>query len=149
MFAIDSGVSSPYVSNLFPRHGEDVRIRIFVSRKVSVVNARLQILRNNRIESFEMSREGDFMSAVVVADCDLLQWWFEVRTAGSRFDEILYMTKDGIQSEVPVFSQCFSLVVGMDDPSWVSKSTCYQIFPDRFCKGDLSLGVKDGDYSFD
>ena len=90
MFAIDSGVSSPYVSNLFPRHGEDVRIRIFVSRKVSVVNARLQILRNNRIESFEMSREGDFMSAVVVADCDLLQWWFEVRTAGSRFDEILY-----------------------------------------------------------
>jgi len=151
MFDFDSGVSSVYVSSLFPGISEDVRLRIFVSPAIDVVYGHLMVVHDDTVSCIGLSRNGSFMEAVARTDSKPLRWWFEIRyhSKASAEDEVVYYAKDGLQTEVPVWEQCFKLVTGMSSPSWVSSCTCYQIFPDRFCKGDPSLGVKDGDYSYD
>ncbi len=60
---------------------------------------------------------------------------------------VYYYNQRGITTYIPDQSCDFVLLAGYRQPSWVKDSVFYQIFPDRFCNGDTSNDVKDGEYT--
>ena len=42
----------------------------------------------------------------------------------------------------------FTITPSLESPKWIASSYCYQIFPDRFCNGDPSNDVRDGEYFY-
>ncbi|MBQ0070700.1 MAG: glycoside hydrolase family 13 protein [Spirochaetales bacterium] len=60
-----------------------------------------------------------------------------------------YYSKDGVSRNCPKIGDRFVLVPDLKTPQWVAGSVCYQIFPDRFCNGDPTVGAVDHEYGFD
>ena len=143
-----SGVGASFVEPLCPRKGESVVVRCRVlSSDVEWVRIAVEsdyapdiMLRH------EMVREGDVFSVELGMADRRLRYWFEacVRGVGS-----VYLSKRGEGHVCPLLRDAFELIADLDVPSWIPNSVCYQIFPDRFAKGDPSVGVKGGDYVFD
>lgn len=61
-------------------------------------------------------------------------------------DVIYYYTQNGITTYIPDHTYDFVLMADYVQPKWVKDQVFYQIFPERFCNGDPSLNVKDGEY---
>ena len=59
---------------------------------------------------------------------------------------IYYYTQKDITTYIPDHTYDFVLLTDYRQPAWVKSSVFYQIFPERFCNGDPSNDVKDGEY---
>lgn len=57
-----------------------------------------------------------------------------------------WLNASGLTRHVPTDSRDFKLLPGFPGPSWVREAVLYQVFPDRFCDGDPSNNVRDGEY---
>ncbi|MGF1749429.1 maltodextrin glucosidase [Vibrio cionasavignyae] len=54
----------------------------------------------------------------------------------------------GVQVRMPGREYHFKYNRVACPPEWVSEQVFYQIFPERFCNGDPSIGVEDGEYQY-
>ena len=61
-------------------------------------------------------------------------------------DVIYYCTQKGITTYIPDHTFNFVLLADYRQPSWVKSAVFYQIFPERFCNGDPSNDVQNGEY---
>lgn len=61
-------------------------------------------------------------------------------------DVIYYYTQKAITTYLPDITYDFVLLADYVQPQWVKDAVFYQIFPERFCNGDPSNDVKDGEY---
>lgn len=145
----DSGVSSLYVSDLFPKMGDFITLRLFVKDAKNIKKVSVNTVVNDICTLTEAHLNGSFYEAKVCFSSQRLKWWFEIQVQKETYVEVLYYTKNQIQTEVPLFHEAFELVSYEKNPKWVASSTCYQIFPDRFMNADPSVGVHDNEYSFD
>ena len=59
--------------------------------------------------------------------------------------QTLYYNRTGVHTVYPSEAHDFTIDLRHHVPEWVESSVFYQIFPDRFCRGDRSLGVRDGE----
>lgn len=144
-----SGVGSSFVEPLYPKMGESVAIRCQVlSSDVEWVRvAKVSDYAPDIMLRYPMSCEDeDVFSASFKMDDHVVRYWIE---AGVRGVGSVYLSKRGESHVCPTNNDAFELIADLDVPSWIPNATCYQIFPDRFAKGDPSVGVKGGDYSFD
>ncbi len=176
--AVYSAVSLSFVAPLFPSKGEEVTLSIAFSSAPDSVLLKYDS-NTGLVFTAEMTQSGQFngglkYSATVSANLDetLFHYFFVFFKDGVSY----YYSKAGITRYTPSILQRFSLITAqppVDQPStdqtasttpvakptavpkaptvplWVSSSTCYQIFPDRFCNGDPSVGAKEGQYEFD
>ncbi|MBM7036659.1 maltodextrin glucosidase [Vibrio ulleungensis] len=88
----------------------------------------------------------------------LAQWSAEIPLNGDR-DVTHYVFKaisatqqwwldaQGIKSRMPPRELHFKYNADHQPVDWVSDQVFYQVFPDRFCNGDPTIGVTDGEYS--
>ena len=143
--------SEPFVSPFFPRKGEMTEFSIAFSSDPDAA-----ILRsdddNGLVSSYAMRKKGTFNGAALyaasapVTTCEgLFHFYFAFISEGMSW----YYSKAGITRNVPKLSDRFAVIPSLDAPSWVASSTCYQIFPDRFFRGDESCGRREGEYEFD
>lgn len=150
MEIIKSGISSLYVRPLYPHRGEEVSLFAFADPD------RVKWVRITIIDHGNLFRKGmprlsndgtyDIYEARIKADGGELCYWFEGQLKdGSDF----YLTRRGVSDFLCSWEDAFVLKVDLDVPSWTPSSICYQIFPDRFCNGDPSIGARRGDYEFD
>ncbi len=66
-----------------------------------------------------------------------------------RQDETYYLTRAGIGRVYPTEENDYVIDLDTDAPGWAKGAVFYQIFPDRFCNGDPSLDVSDGEITRD
>lgn len=146
-----SSFSQDFVSPLFPKKGESVKLSLSSSLPLD----RVMVKYDSEIGfvfNKEMSEDGSFnhmikYSASVPANLDdtVFHYYFAFFFEGRSY----YYSKSGVTRFTPSVSERFSLLTGCDSPEWVASSTCYQIFPDRFFNGDKTIGARKGEYDFD
>ena len=64
-----------------------------------------------------------------------------------RENEICWYNKLGV-SDTPGYEYAFRITPGFHTPDWAKGAVIYQIFVDRFCNGDKSNDVKNGEYLY-
>lgn len=70
-------------------------------------------------------------------------YYFEIVTGRHH----VYYDKAGVSADHRE-QYDFSIVPGFSTPDWAKGAVMYQIFTDRFCNGDTSNDVKDGEYFY-
>lgn len=147
---IFSEVNSEMVSNPYPRFGETVTVKIRFSRDSPVEEVFLKEITQGTMRRTKMNRLPSgaaftWYSGEIVMDSPRIEYSFELKVP-----EGFYFYS---QKQVTRFHQTedngFVIIADFDNPRWVPGAVFYQIFPDRFRKGDDTVGVKEGEYSFD
>ncbi|NCC90471.1 MAG: glycoside hydrolase family 13 protein [Spirochaetia bacterium] len=146
---VHSSVSSVYVQPLHPQKGETIRIRIQVPLSEELSDVRLVSFQLGREKQYPMQaqRSGSklYYAAEVALHDEVMYWYFLLVADDRAYSYGL----SGLKAFVVPLRECFSLKAGLVPVSWVASSTCYQVFPDRFRKGDASCGANAGEYAFD
>ena len=144
-------VSSDFVSPLFPKKGEEVKLSVAFSEAPDSVFLKYDT-DTGLVFMKEMERDGDINGGIkysatvnATSDGEKFRWFFVF----FKDDKSYYVGKKGVVRYTPSQTNRFSLIPSLEAPEWVASSTCYQIFPDRFNNGDKSVGAKSGEYEFD
>lgn len=141
---IESKVSGDYVKPLYPKTDEDVIIKIRIIEKVQSVNLFINI--NGEEEKIPCQIKNNYGSAKIQLKNGLTSLYYFTLFIENRY---YYYSKIGLSAYVPSYKSYFELTPDIKPASWISSSTCYQIFPDRFKNGDPSIDVVDNQYEFD
>ena len=146
---VDSSVSFVYVQPLFPKKGEPVKLSIQTGITDQVKEVRLVSFQLGREKHIILSKVKEtpfaiYEGTIKVMD-ELMYWYFLI----DAVDRAYSYSAAGLKASVPPLRECFSLRADLQEVSWVGSATCYQIFPDRFRKGNDTIGRKEGEYSFD
>lgn len=153
---VDSQVSAQYVSPLMPKAGETVTLSIRIPSESPVTDSflvafvlgrtiRFQLRRDSNVTGEQERKTSYWRASLRMPNIDGLYWWFELKAD----DTILYYAAAGFLDYSPAIRDCFRLEADLQVPDWIPGGVCYQIFPDRFRKGDPSVGVRPGEYEFD
>lgn len=144
----DFGINKTFISPLYPKKGETIKLTFLSRRDISYI--RLNYKENGNWNSIYLKEStviddifsffnGDFK----IIDHTLLYFTIELDSS------FYYYSKLGFTVAQPCDFDCFKVKVDIESPNWVSNSTCYQIFPDRFKNGNKEIGVIEGEYEFD
>jgi len=145
----DTGISSLYVNPLFPKVGDKIKISIFVNTELKIKRADFCFLENGFINHLPMNKNESFYEIDFFMKKVDLRWYFNFQYEEDENINTVYITRFGVQTLLPVNNCAFLLKSNLEEPEWVSSSTCYQVFPDRFKKGDETVGAKNNEYEFD
>lgn len=146
---VDSSVCSLYVKPLFPKQGELMTLSIQVPGTDQILKVRLVSFQLGREKQIILKKVQEkpyalYEGTMRVMD-EVVFWYFFLEAK----DRTYSFSTAGLKASVPPLRECFSLRANLEEVSWVGHSTCYQIFPDRFRKGNKQGGVKEGEYCFD
>ena len=148
--SVYSDGSKYFVSNQLPKKGEDVKVYLRAYEESPIMNVYLKTKINGVEVMLPMHKEYIenklvYYSVEIKIFEDVTHYQFCLSTK----DKIYYYTQLNITDYLPDETYDFKILSNYEQPSWVRESVFYQIFPERFCNGDSSLNVKDGEYSFD
>lgn len=138
--------SAEFVSCTKPAIGDSVTVRIRMYSESPVKAVILRAIPNG----------GEYHKAMRKAEVShgLVYWEGELPMIESRMqyqfyiaceDAIYFYTQRGITTYLPDHSYDFVLLADYVQPEWVKDAVFYQIFPERFCNGDKSNDVLDGE----
>jgi alpha-glucosidase len=131
--------SDLFVSNLYPRLGEKVRLRLRVSANAPVRHVYLRTFPDGEQAITSMSR--------LAVEPPVVWWETELQikepVVQYRFilaadDGIWHYSAAGPSAHDPLDAFDFRLLSDYEPPAWVHEAVFYQIFPDRFANGDPS-----------
>ena len=145
-FEIEFCVSDTYVNPLYPAPLEETELKVLAEGSFSSIEVRIEDSMG-LWSNYPMTQKGKFYSALVqtLIKGEYQHFYFVIHSE----NEVWYYSQKGVSTCYPNKKDSFCLITGLTVPLWVASSTCYQIFPDRFCNGDTSNDVKNGEYSFD
>ncbi len=92
----------------------------------------------------ESDGEFDFYETQATTGTSPFTYYFEIKGKDGSFYR--YDKRGCVQD--PMESMKFRVLPGFSTPAWAKGAVMYQIFVDRFCNGDLSNDVVDGEYSY-
>jgi alpha-glucosidase len=143
---IDSGVSSLYVKPLYPKKNANVTISVRITDNVKNVHLFVRINGTySNMDCFINREENKAYCTIDTLQNDYIYYYFAIK----ENEEYYYYGKKGLNQALVSERDMFCIKTDIKPPTWVSGSTCYQIFPDRFCNGDKSIDPVDSQYKFD
>ena len=135
--------TSDYVIPAEPGIHEKVRLRFRTARddaqEVCLISGG-EALQMQKISSGEVF---DYYETEVQLTDTMFVYYFRIK---SESEELCYH-RCGV-SEHPVEYYNFRIMPGFSIPAWAKGAVMYQIFVDRFCNGDPSNDVEDGEYVY-
>lgn len=135
--------TSDYVIPAEPGIHEKVRLRFRTARddaqEVCLISGG-EALQMQKISSGEVF---DYYETEVQLTDTMFVYYFRIK---SESEELCYH-RCGV-SEHPVEYYNFRIMPGFSTPAWAKGAVMYQIFVDRFCNGDSSNDVEDGEYVY-
>lgn len=142
--------SANYVSNICPQIGEKVTITIRMVKDAPVEGVYLSYQLNGLEEvcqmAFSYERDGlCYYSCEISMQNRVLKYHFYLECQ----EEMYFYNQMGLQDSFSDVVYDFTLLSDYKAPSWIEGKVFYEIFPDRFCKGNPSLQVKDGEIERD
>lgn len=148
--SVYSDGTEEFVSNPAPRLGETVTVRIRFYADAPVEHVLLRTVPNGA-ERLEEMKRAEVKNGLAYYEISLkmtenrMQYHFYLVCA----DAVYFYTQKEITTYVPDQTHDFVLLADYVQPEWVKEAVFYQIFPERFCNGDPSNDVQDGEYFFD
>ena len=147
--SIYSDGTEGYVSNPAPEMGEEITISLSLMSGAPVSDVLLWRIVNGAETYTPMVREKssdslDYYCAKTTLNEPVLQYHFVLVTQEAAF----FYTQAGVQTYVPDYRHDFIIRTDYVKPDWVDGAVFYQIFPERFCNGDPSNDVRDGEYEY-
>ena len=148
--SVHSDGTAAFVSNPSPKLKETVTIRIRMYESAPVEHVLLRTAPNGAEWLTEMhlaKKERGFVyyEAPLTMTENRMHYQFYLICP----DVVYFYTQKEITTYVPDQTYDFVLLADYVQPSWVKEAVFYQIFPERFCNGDPSNDVQDGEYSQD
>lgn len=147
---IRSGVSDEFIAPFPIVKHQPVEVAVKMSVESPVLEVLCHAVRDGKSHFYPTARHEEGSQAIFTAEippANEARWFFsfQIRTE----DDWYFVTRRGVQGFHPniALMHCLDTDIVLDD--WVPGSTFYQIFPDRFRKGDPNIGVKQGEYEFD
>src|SRR6266850_2426618 len=141
--------SSRYVSNLYPRLGETVRVRLRVGGGAPVRRVFLRTCPDG---------EQAFTPAMPGPAEPPSRWWkteLPVSEPGVHYrfvleadDGVWFYSAAGPAAHDPLDATDFRLLADAAPPAWLRSAVFYQIFPDRFANGDPSRDPRPDEYTY-
>lgn len=135
--------TSDYVIPAEPGIHEKVRLRFRTARddaqEVCLISGG-ETLQMQKMSSGEVF---DYYETEVQLTDTMFVYYFRIK---SESEELCYHRCD--VSEHPVEYYNFRIMPGFSTPAWAKGAVMYQIFVDRFCNGDPSNDVEDGEYVY-
>ena len=135
--------TSDYVIPAEPGIHEKVRLRFRTARddaqEVCLISGG-EALQMQKISSGEVF---DYYETEVQLTDTMFVYYFRIDSES----EVLCLHRGGV-SEHPVEYYNFRIMPGFSTPAWAKGAVMYQIFVDRFCNGDPSNDVEDGEYVY-
>lgn len=145
--SVYSDGSALFVSDPHPERGQTVTVRIRMYADAPVRYVFLRCAPNGGERLIEMTREREehalaYYAAQLPVTENRMHYHFYLVC-----DDILYYyTQKAVTTYMPDITYDFVLLADYVQPAWVKDAVFYQIFPERFCNGDASNDVKDGEY---
>ena len=143
-----SQVSEEFVKPLFPADGENMEVSILFSPELCVDACYCASNHNGVNWRTSASRQDQgryYFSLQAAYKPESLRYYFIFRTGGRFY----YYSKRGVSIFPPEAKNHFTITPSLESSKWIASSYCYQIFPDRFRRGDERLGAREGEYEFD
>ncbi len=129
--------SEKYVSALYPRLGERVRLRVRTGAEAPVTRVLLRTFPDGEQQLQPLTRgpvEGPVQwweGELVVAEPSV-HYRFVVEAEG----QVWHYGAGGATLAIPPDAYDFRVLADYEPPAWVLESVFYQIFPERFANGD-------------
>lgn len=152
LYSVHHDGSGRYVSHLYPRLNDTVRLRLRVGRDAPVRRVYLRTFPDG---------EQAFTPMTAVAphdDSDPCRWWeadLPIREPQVHYrfllaadDGLWAYTAAGPTAHVPLDVTDFRIIADYEAPAWLQSAVFYQIFPDRFANGDPSNDPAPEDFEF-
>ena len=149
--SVYSDGTDTFVNRLGFGQAEDIRIRLMIWKKAPAEKIWLSVLENGVYRLLEMEAEQAqddpetetiYYRVLVRSNEPALRYQFLILAGG-----VLYSySQKGLFACRQDSIYDFVMLRDYHQPDWVEESVFYQIFPDRFCNGDPSLDVKDGEF---
>lgn len=148
--SVYSDGTAAFVSNPAPKLSETVRIRIRMYEDAPVKYVLLRSVPNGAERLDEMH--------IVKKEHGLVYYEADLKMSENRMQYQFYLvcenvvyfyTQKEITTYIPDHTYDFVLLADYVQPAWVKDAVFYQIFPERFCNGDPSNDVQNGEYSQD
>ena len=148
--SVYSDGTEEFVSNPKPKLFETVKVRIRMYEDAPVQHVLLRSNPNGEEHCAEMQ--------VIKTEHGLKYYEAELKVTEKRMpyqfylvceDVVYFYTQKEITTYVPDLTYDFVLLTDYEQPEWVKDAVFYQIFPERFCNGDESNDVQNGEYSRD
>ena len=138
-----------YVSNPFPKKGEEfeIKIRVLKNEKIQGIFLRYRHLGEERIDKMFLSYEKNglqYYTSKVKSYEKIFSYHFNIATK----DTIYTYTQHSIEDYRRDNNTNFKIIMDYDAPSWMSKTVFYQIMPDRFFNARPDLTIKSGSYTY-
>lgn len=145
--AIFSDETDSYAFPSEPCEGEDIRIRIRTAlndvQKVFFINRSKNRNIETRMEKVSCDRYFDYYELSANIGSEELLYAFRLESG----TETLYYDKLGVSGELrDIFF--FRIIPGFKTPEWAKGALMYQIFVDRFRRGDEKNDVLDDEYIY-
>ena len=141
--ALFSDESPSYVEPFEPAVGDTVTIRVRTARanvdEVWILSDHLR----ERMEYEKTSGLFDFYTAKVRLGRQAMSYCFEIISGPMR----VILNRRGISEHADSASR-FRICPGFSTPGWAKGAVMYQIYTDRFCRGDEKNDVLDDEYSY-
>lgn len=141
--------SEKYVSVLYPRLGDTVRLRLRVAHDAPVNRVILRTFPDGEQAFKVMERTMTQAPA---------QWWeidlpineplTHYRFVIDSADGLWHYTAAGPSRFIPLDTTDFRILADYQSPAWLSSAVFYQIFPDRFANGDPANDPRPDDYEY-
>ena len=132
-----------YVIPAEPKENEKIKIR-FRTAHNDVEEVHI-LTGNSSYPMWKIVSEGEFDFYEIewqLSDVPF-SYLFEVKSG----DQICYFSRCGVSDQREDF-YAFMIVPGFSTPEWAKGAVMYQIFVDRFCNGDPTNDVEDGEYIY-
>lgn len=148
---IHSDTVPPFLAPVAPSVGDELEVRLRVARGAPISRVYLRAIIDGIDHHIEARHERrasrfDWYCARIALRQPSTHYHFLIRTSD---ESTLYYTRAGVTTVFPNEDHDFTVNTAYRPPEWVREAVFYQIFPDRFHRGDHSLGVRDGEITRD
>jgi len=147
---IFSDGSSTFLSNLNPKIGDKVSVKIRVFSNTGIERIMISTLLNGEESVFPMLldySEGIFDYYSV--DLYIIHYITKYHFILVKDDEVWIYNQRGLDQHYSLKQWQFTLIAESTFPEWIHDAVFYQIFPDRFFNGDKKNDVNDNEYEKD
>ena len=145
--SVFSDGTSRFLSNPNPGLREEVKVRIRFYKDSPVQKVFIKLFKNG--EQLFLDAHYAFEDAVFSwyeASFLMTQPRMSYQFMLATEDRVYYYSQAGLATNFTDLKHDFVVLTDYKQPEWVKNAVFYQIFPERFCNGDPSLNVKDGEY---
>ncbi|MCD8104889.1 MAG: alpha amylase N-terminal ig-like domain-containing protein [Lachnospiraceae bacterium] len=132
-----------FVTPMEPKPGDKVKIRFRTKRDNADVVFFISGAMKKPMEVEMSNSQFDYYATEITVGGEPVYYYFEVQAGKVR----CFYTRLGVSRNLNQ-SRLFCLVPGFSTPDWAKGAVMYQIFTERFCNGDPSNDVLDGEYLY-